>query len=59
MQNKVDEIVEWLLKRISSVLSLPRNLLNGQSRTDDLGLDSITWASLLLEIDRYATPLSA
>jgi acyl carrier protein len=38
--------------RICSILNLSKNRLNGQSRTDDLGLDSITRASLLVEIER-------
>jgi acyl carrier protein len=51
MHHGVDGVRDWLLGRIEAITDLPVSHLKGMTKIDDLGLDSITRASLVLEIE--------
>jgi acyl carrier protein len=47
-----NEVQDWLIARICTILDIPRARVNGRTTFDDLGLDSITRAALSREIEK-------
>jgi acyl carrier protein len=52
MQSGVDHVKHWLISRVAEILDIPLDQLQRVKRMDELGLDSVTQASLVLEIEK-------
>jgi acyl carrier protein len=50
--SSADEVRDWLICRLCAVFDLPRERVTGATSFDDLGMDSITRAGLVREIEQ-------